>query len=69
MSQFRNQVRVDIREFYLNDEGEKKPGKKGISLSLQEWQKLKDLVSKIDSAIGKDSSGSDSDSDSVRIIT
>ncbi len=62
VSEFRNKVRVDIREFYMNDEGQKKPGKKGISLSLDEWKKLKDMVGKIDKAIKKsDSSSSESE--------
>ena len=66
VSEFRGKTRVDIREFYLNDEGEKKPGKKGISLSLQEWEKLKELTSKIDKAVkANDLSSGDSDSDSV----
>lgn len=66
VSEFRGKTRVDIREFYLNDDGEKKPGKKGISLSLQEWEKLKELTSKIDKAAkANDLSSGDSDSDSV----
>ncbi|XP_074604572.1 single stranded-binding protein c31A [Brevipalpus obovatus] len=55
---FKNKVRVDIREYYLDDKGEKKPGKKGISLSMEEWEKLKDLISDIDKAAGKSDSES-----------
>jgi hypothetical protein len=67
ISEFRNKVRVDVREYYLNDDGEKKPGKKGISLSLEEWNKLKDLMPKIESAIkgtADESNDDDNDSDS-----
>ncbi len=64
ISEFRNKVRVDIREYYLNDSGEKKPGKKGISLSLEEWNKMKDLMPKIESAIkGTVDESSDDDND------
>ncbi|KAH9387635.1 Ssb-c31ap [Tyrophagus putrescentiae] len=61
VSQFKNRVRVDIREYYLNDEGERKPGKKGISLSLEEWKKIVANMDKIKKAIKE--AGSDSDSD------
>lgn len=50
-----------IREYYLNDEGERKPGKKGISLSLEEWKKIVANMDKIKKAIKE--AGSDSDSD------
>ncbi len=66
ISEFRNKVRVDVREYYLNDDGEKKPGKKGISLSLEEWNKLKDLMPKIESAIkgtAEESNDDDNDDD------
>ena len=41
---------MDIREFY-NDKGEMKPGKKGIALSKENWNKLKDYINVIDEAI------------------
>ena len=63
ISEFRGQVRVDIREFYFDDNGDRRPGKKGISLSMDEWNKLKSHLPKIDKAIkGIDDSASD-DSD------
>jgi len=42
---------VDIREFYTDQEGELKPGKKGISLNKDQWEKLKSLIPKIDSRL------------------
>ena len=47
---FKNQLKVDIREYY-EDQGEMKPGKKGISLSIDNWNKLKNFIDNIDEAI------------------
>ena len=53
VTEFKNKVRVDVREYYINSDGERKPGKKGISLSLEEWQKIADNLDKIENAIKK----------------
>ncbi|CAL8087277.1 unnamed protein product [Orchesella dallaii] len=50
INEFRGTVYVDIREYYEKD-GEMRPGKKGISLSASQWQKLKDVMPEIDSAL------------------
>ena len=47
---FKGQLKVDIREYY-EDHGEMKTGKKGISLNLDNWNKLKEFMDKIDEAI------------------
>ena len=47
---FKGQIKVDIREFY-DDHGEMKPGKKGISLSIDNWNKLKEFVDEIEESI------------------
>ena len=47
---FKGQLKVDIREYY-EDHGEMKPGKKGISLNSDNWDKLKEFMDKIDEAI------------------
>ena len=47
---FKGKLLVDNREFY-NDKGEMKPGKKGIALSKENWNKLKDYINVIDEAI------------------
>lgn len=31
---------VDMRQYYLNSDGELKPGRNGVSLKFQEWSKL-----------------------------
>eukprot|EP00250_Pteridium_aquilinum_P029767 c40092_g1_i1 orf=99-404(+) len=50
---FKGKVYVDIREFYTKD-GKDLPGKKGISLSLDQWDILRDNMETIDKAV-KDS--------------
>lgn len=43
---------VDIREFYVDKQsGEKKPGKKGISLTEETWKKLLELQQDINNAL------------------
>lgn len=45
------QRRVGIREYFLDDEGRARPGAKGISLTLAEWNALCSHVDAIDAAI------------------
>ncbi|GAA57477.1 activated RNA polymerase II transcriptional coactivator p15 [Clonorchis sinensis] len=47
--QFKGRTFVDIREFYEDKStGEMKPGKKGISLNVEQWDYLKSVMSEID---------------------
>ncbi|VDH99836.1 Hypothetical predicted protein [Mytilus galloprovincialis] len=50
VSEFRGKVMVGIREFY-EAEGELRPGKKGISLPLDQWEKLKNQFDDINEAV------------------
>ena len=47
---FKGQIKVDIREFY-DDNGEMKPGKKGITLNMDNWKKFKGFIAYIDETI------------------
>jgi hypothetical protein len=47
---YREMVLVDIREFY-GEPGDLKPGKKGISLTADQWNALKGAINHIDGAI------------------
>lgn len=48
---FKGKIMVDIREYWEDSDGELKPGKKGIALSMDQWEKLKGFVTDIDKKI------------------
>ncbi|EDW75846.1 uncharacterized protein Dwil_GK15158 [Drosophila willistoni] len=52
INEFRGRKMVDIREHYEKN-GEILPGKKGISLSIQQWKKLLELADEITQAVEK----------------
>ncbi|XP_041102836.1 activated RNA polymerase II transcriptional coactivator p15-like [Polyodon spathula] len=51
--EFKGKVLIDIREYWMDQEGEMKPGRKGISLNPEQWNQLKDQISEIDDAVKK----------------
>ncbi|XP_010192610.1 PREDICTED: activated RNA polymerase II transcriptional coactivator p15-like, partial [Mesitornis unicolor] len=53
VSCFKGKALVDIREFYVDKEGSMKPGRKGIALSAEQWNQLKEIVPEIDAAVKK----------------
>lgn len=48
---FKGKCLIDIREYWINQDGEMKPGKKGIALNPEQWSQLKDQMSEIDDAV------------------
>ncbi|NXI54540.1 TCP4 polymerase, partial [Chloroceryle aenea] len=50
---FKGNALVDIREFYTDKDGDLKPGRKGIALSLEQWNQLKEIIPEIDAAVKK----------------
>jgi hypothetical protein len=49
---FRTGVLIDLREYYEQG-GSMKPGKKGISLSKEQWRKLERMQNEITDAMGQ----------------
>lgn len=50
---WQNKVLIDIREYYEDKDGTQKPGKKGISLSIEQYESLKKLIPLLDSEVSK----------------
>ena len=46
-------LKVHIRQFYINEKGEKKPGKNGIVLELDKFEALAKLVPKVQDSIAR----------------
>ena len=50
---FLGKLKAHIRQFYVNEKGEKKPGKNGIVLELDEFKALAKLVPKVQDSIAR----------------
>ena len=58
VGEYQGKQRIDIRTYYLPNQAEPdewKPTKKGINLSPDNWHEFKELVEKVDQAIGRKS--------------
>ncbi|KAJ4317323.1 hypothetical protein N0V94_005009 [Neodidymelliopsis sp. IMI 364377] len=53
VSDFKGTTLVSIREYWTNDAGELKPGKKGISLSVEQYNALLAAAPLLESVLGK----------------
>jgi len=51
VSEFKRKLYVNIREYYKDNSGTMKPGKKGICLNIQQWQNLKEKMDQLDEMI------------------
>ena len=50
---FMGNLKVHIRQFYVNENGKKKPGKNGITLELEEFGELVKRVPKVQDSIAR----------------
>ncbi|KAK0615878.1 transcriptional Coactivator p15-domain-containing protein [Bombardia bombarda] len=53
-SEFKGKTLVNIREYYTTADGELRPGKKGISLSLEQYKNLLQIIPKLNAELGID---------------
>ena len=50
---FMGKLKVHIRQFYVNENGEKKPGDNGMTLEFEEFEALAKLVPKVQDSIAR----------------
>lgn len=48
---FKGKLYVDIREMYFDKDGNLKPGKKGICLTVAQWRKLLSVMEDVDKVL------------------
>ena len=50
---FMRKLKVHVRQFYMNEKGEKKPGKDEMRLELEQFEALAKLVPKVKDSIAR----------------
>jgi hypothetical protein len=53
VTKFRGKTLISIREYYKDQSGQMRPGKKGISLSVSQWTTIIENAEKINDTILK----------------
>lgn len=51
VKEWKGQILVDIREYYTSKDGQLMPSKKGISLTLEQWELLREHADGVDRAL------------------
>jgi predicted transglutaminase-like cysteine proteinase len=49
--EFNKKVYVDIRDFYMKENGQSAPSRKGISLTVDNWEKFLGVIEEVNKAI------------------
>jgi hypothetical protein len=52
LSEFKGKKLIDMRIWYVDKEGEYKPSKKGLSISIDKYDELKNAILKLENMIG-----------------
>ncbi len=52
LSEFKGKKLIDMRIWYVDKEGEYKPSKKGLSISIDKYDELKNAILKLEDMIG-----------------
>ena len=53
MTPLMGKLKVHIRQFYVNEKGEKKPGKNGLTLELEEFEVLAKIVPRVQDSLAR----------------
>ncbi|KAI5448913.1 hypothetical protein NCC49_005766 [Naganishia albida] len=56
--EFKGSTLIDLREYYTDKSGDDKPGAKGLSLTADQWQTLKNAIPQIDAWVAAQGSSS-----------
>ena len=53
ISEFKSQLRIDFREYYVRQDGGTGPTRKGISINVDLWEKFLGAIEDINEAIAR----------------